>query len=156
MSGEGICNPMDETQILADIATVQVVVDDNQEDVNAIREVTDAEPILTETGGTLTTDGTAQYIYVNNAPAGVFRPVCLKIDFANQTVTETVVVRVLYRIIPGGALSVQDEVTFAGVVTHPIVNVDLEPSRYGVAVTIEKTVGTNRAYDWEIFYEEAP
>lgn len=29
---------------------------------------------LTETGGTLTTDGTEQNMYINNAPAGVYSP----------------------------------------------------------------------------------
>ena len=35
-----------------------------------------------------------------------------------------------------------------------MIGIDLLPNRYGVKVTIQKTAGTNRAYDWEAIYEE--
>lgn len=159
-SGEGVCNPLDETEILADIATLQDSVDDLdadvvllQADVDAIEALVEAETILEETGGEITTDGTAQTIYINNAPAGVYKPICIKIDFVDQTVTETVVIRELYRIAPAGPLTVHDELTFVGVVADPLVKIDLSPTRYGIRVVIEKTAGTNRAYDWQVFYE---
>jgi len=123
---------------------------------DAIRAITDAESILEETGGTLTTDGTEQNVYVNEAPAGVFRPVCVKIDFTNQTATETVVLRTYYRITPGGGYVQQDEVTYLGVVDPELINIDLEPNRFGIKVTIRKTAGTNKDYDWEAFYKVAP
>jgi len=156
MSGEGISNPLDETQILADIAVVDAIVDEILEDTDAIREVTDSEAILTEIGGQLTTDGNVQNLYIAEAPAGIFRPICVKIDFTNHTATETVVIKTHYRIAPGGVHREQDSVTYAGVPAEPLINIDLEPNRYGVKVTIQKTAGTNRAYDWEVFYEEAP
>ena len=151
MSGDGLNNPaaIDTLALEASLQAVQV-------DVDAIREVTDVEPVLEETGGTLTTDGNVQTIYINNAPAGVFRPVCLKIDMTAQTVTETVVVRTYYRITPGAALIKQDEVEFAAARDPDLINTTLEPNRYGIQVTIEKTAGTNRAYPWEVFYEVAP
>ena len=160
--GEGICNPTDIQPILDALGEFDALdplydaVEDIQADTDAIREVTDAEAILTEIGGQLTTDGTEQTIYTNEAPAGVFRPICLKIDFFNQTATETTVLRVYYRIAPGGAFGEQDATTFVGAVDPELINIDLEPNRYGIRVTIEKTAGTNRAYDWEVFYEEAP
>jgi len=142
------------------IAAALVIIDNEvgqvHTAVDAIQAMTDSMPILTETGGTLTTDGTNQTIYVNNAPDGVYKPICIMIDFANQTATETTVVRELYRITDGGALSVHDEYEFVGVVDHPIVKIDLSPTRHGIQVTIEKTVGTNRDYDWEVFYEATP
>lgn len=160
MSGEGVHNPLEATEILADIADVQTAVDDLdadvvllQIDVDAIEALVEAEAILEETGGELTTDGTLQTVYINNAPAGVYRPICLIIDFANQTATETTVVRVYYRIAPAGPLTIQDEETFVGVVDDPLVKIDLAPNRYGIRVAIEKTIGTNRAYDWQVFYE---
>ena len=153
-------NPYDDTQLLSDIADLQSDLDDLtadvvllQADVDAIEAIVEAEAILEETGGELTTDGTAQNLYINNAPAGVYRPICLIIDFANQTATETVVIRELYRIAPGAALTVLDEQSFEGVVDDPLVQIDLAPNRYGVSVVIEKTAGTNRAYDWTVFYE---
>ncbi len=160
MSGEGICNPLDETQILADIADVQTAVDNLdadvvllQADVDAIEALMVAEAILEETGGELTTDGTTQTIYINNAPAGIYRPICAIIDFANHTATETVVLRVLYRIAPAGPLTVHDELAFVGVTDDALVIIDLSPTRYGIQIVIEKTAGTNRAYDWTVFYE---
>jgi len=152
-------NPYDDTALLALIVILDAVCDDILEDTDAIREVTDAEAILTETSGSITTTGAEQNVYINNAPAGVFRPICVKIDMTNQTATETVVIRTYYRISPtvGAALILQDTVTYAGVVSPELINVDLEPNRYGIAVTIQNTaVGAHRAYDWEVFYEEAP
>jgi len=156
MSGEGLQNPYDDTALLASIAIIDAIVDAILEDTDAIRETTDAEPVLEETGGTLTTDGTEQDLYINTAPAGIFRPVCVKIDFTNHTAGETVVLRTYYRIAPGGALIEQDAVTYAGVQDPLLINIDLEPNRYGISVTIEKTIGTNRAYDWESLYEVHP
>ena len=152
-----IHNPYDDTALLALIAIIDGIVDEILEDTNAIREVTDSEAILTETSGSITTDGTEQNVYINLAPAGIHRPICFKIDMTNQTAAETVVLRTYYQIAPGGALVLQDTVTYAGVVSPELINIDLEPNRYGIAVTIQNTaIGTHRAYDWEVFYEEAP
>ncbi len=153
---EGVHNPYDDTTLLANIAVIDTVVDAIAVDVDAIRAVTDAEPILEETGGILTTDGTEQDIYINNAPAGVYRPVCLKVDFTAHEATETIVLRVYYRIGDGLALIQQDAVTYIGVPTVPLINIDFEPSRFGIQVTIEKTAGTNRAYPWAVSTEVAP
>lgn len=135
MGGDGITNPPDLLNL------------------DVIRAFIDGMPVLEETGGELTTDGNEQTVYINNAPAGNFVPVCVKIDFSNHTVTETVVVRVYYRIAPAGVLLIQDEVSYAGPVSPPMLNIDLEPNRYGIEVTMEKTVGTNRAYDWTAMYK---
>ena len=163
-------NPYDDTVLLgliADLAddliliTAALVIIDNEVGiidavVDAIRVVTDATPVLTETGGTLTADGTEQNVYINNAPAGVYKPICVKIDFTNHTATETVVLRTYYRIEDGGGLIQDDEVTYVGVPTVPLINIELLPTRFGVEVTLEKTAGTNRDYLWEAFYEETP
>ena len=161
MSGEGVHNPaaIDTLALEASVQAIQVDIDLLEIDVDAIREVTDSEPILTETSGSITTTAGEQNVYVNIAPAGVFRPVCVKIDFTAQTATETVVLRTYYRIssVGGAALILQDTVTYVGIVSPPLINIDLEPNRYGVAITIQNTaIGTHRAYDWEVFYEEAP
>ncbi len=138
--------------VTAEVADIRI----NTDLIPAIRAITDTEPILEETGGTLTTDGTEQNVYVNEAPSGVYRPVCVKIDFTNHTATETVVLRAYYRIAPSGGYIQQDPVTYLGVVDPELINIDLEPNRYGIKITIEKTAGTNRDYDWEAFYEVAP
>ena len=145
----GVHNPPDLTTLEAAITAIQ-------EDVDAIREVTDSEAILTQVAGEITTDGTEQTIYTEEAPAGIFRPVCAKVDFTNHTAGETVILRLYYRIAPGGAFVRQDATTFAGVPVDLLIHTDFEPNRYGIRFTIEKTAGANRAYDWEVFYEEAP
>lgn len=152
-----IHNPYDDTNLLILIAIIDAICDAILEDTIAIREVTDAEAILTETSGQITTDATEQTIYIANAPAGVFRPICVKIDFTNQTATETVDIKTYYKIAVGGAFVLQDLVTYAGVTSPELINIDLEPNRYGVWVSIQNTaIGTHRTYDWEVFYEEAP
>lgn len=111
-------------------------------------------PTLSETGGTVTTDGTEQNVYINNTPLGVFNPICVKIDFTDHTATETIVLRTYYRILSiASALILQDELTYVGLVSPELININLEPNRFGVQITIEKTAGTNRDYDWEVFYE---
>ena len=157
---EGVRNPADLSAVEADIAEIAVdiaalVVDVTalQADVTDIKAVTDGLPTLSETGGTVTTDGTEQNVYVNEAPAGVFRPMCVKLDCTNQTATETVVIRTYYRIAPAGAYVLQDTLTFVGAISPELVNIDLEPNRYGVRVTLELTAGTNREYTWEVCYK---
>ncbi len=108
--------------------------------------------ILTETGATVTTDGTEQTLYVNNSPTGVFSPKIVQIDFTNQTAAETVVIKEYYRIKSGGALVLIDEVTFVGVQDPLLKNIKLEENRFGVQVTIEKTAGVNKDYDYEAVY----
>ncbi len=120
--------------------------------VNQLFQLIVATLTLTETGGTLTTDGTEQDIYINNTPMGVFYPQKVMIDFSNQTVAETVVVRIYYRIKDAGSLRLKDQIVFEGVQALPLKNVELEPNRYGIQVTMERTIGGALAYDWEVFY----
>ena len=109
--------------------------------------------VLTETGGTVTTDGTEQNVYINDAPAGVYSPRLIQIDFTNQTAAETVIIREYYRIKAGGALIKTDETTFAGVQDPLLKGILLKDNRFGVNVTIEKTAGANKAYDYEAIYK---
>ena len=151
---EGVRNPADLTVVEAAVAALVVNVTALQADVTDIKAVTDGLPTLSETGGTVTTDGTEQNVYINTTPLGVFRPVCVKIDFTDHTAGETVVVRTYYRITAGVApMILQDTQTYVGLVSPELINIDLEPNRFGVQVTIEKTAGTNRDYDWEAFWK---
>jgi len=120
--------------------------------LTASRAVTDGLGVLSEIAGAITTDGTEQNVYINETPAGVFKPVCLKIDCTLHTATETIIIRVYYRMMDGGGYVLHDESPpYVGVIYPPKITVDLEPDRYGIKVTIEKTAGTNRSYDWEVF-----
>ena len=168
MSGEGVHNPTDTADIedqLDDIEAALVVIDDEianldadlvlvQADVTDILAVTNALPTLSETGGTLTTDGTEQNVYINANPLGEYRPICVTINCTAHTATETIVIREYCDNAPGGAgLILVDELTFVGVIAPAMIIIDLDPNRYGVAVTIERTVGAARAYPWDVHYE---
>ena len=160
MGGDGVQNVYDDTALVANVAAVQAAVDDLdadvvllQADVDAIAALVEAEAILEETGGELTTDGTEQNVYINNTPAGVYAPKRLIIDFANQTVTGTIRILTYYRIAPTGPWVIDDRETIVGVPVSAGISIQLHETRYGVRVTVEKTAGTNRAYDWTVFYE---
>ena len=126
-------------------------VGDMEDDVTVIKAVS-GQKQLYETGDTLTTDGTEQTLYVNEAPSGVFDPICVMIDFTAHTAGETVTIKVYYRIKSGGDYILLDEEEFIGAQDPDLILTELEPNRFGIKVTIEKTAGTNRAYDWEVHY----
>jgi len=156
--GEGVRNPADlqpVLDILGDFATTLAdAITEIAEDMETISAIVNALPTLAETGGTVTTDGTEQNVYVNNVPLGVFEPRCVKIDCSNQTAGETIVIRTYYQIAAGvPAPILQDTLTFVGLISPELINIDLGPNRFGVWVTIERTAGVARAYPWEAFYE---
>ena len=168
MGGEGIHNPSDDTNLLAGIAAilaVLVIIDDEieiiddeiedlQADVTDIKAVTDILPTLSETGGTVTTDGTEQNVYVNANPLGEFNPIAVVINFTAQQAGEETTLRLYYDNAPGGAgLLLADELSFVGVIAPAMIVVNMEPNRYVVSVTIERTVGAARAYPWDVHYE---
>ncbi len=166
MSG-GVHNPANMVPVLAAIeinrlllVDIQAITTDTNEDlevvdgnVDAIRARTDAMGVLENTGGELTTDGTEQNVYINNAPAGEFEPRWFNMDFANQTVTETILIRVYYRILDGGPWVVDDREEIVGVPVNAGIWVALKPNRFGVRVTVERTAGAIRTYDWEVHEE---
>ncbi len=107
----------------------------------------------TETGGTLTTDGTEQTVYTVAAPAGVFEPKVMLINMTNLVLGDTVVVRTFYRITPAGALVPSEANTFVGPLDpeHRLIQIPLMANRYGYEVTLEQTVGAPAVdYAWEV------
>ena len=125
-----------------------------QSNVTSILATTSALPTLSETGGTVTTDGTEQNVYINAAPLGEYNPIAVTINCSAHTAGETIVIRLYYDNAPGGAgLILVDELEYVGVIDPPMIIVSLDPNRYGAKVTIEKTGGANRAYPWDVHYE---
>jgi hypothetical protein len=129
--------------------------------VKAIFDIVNAGLVTTETGGTILTDGTEQNVYINNAPSSVYEPLKVMIDFSifvrgaenhGSQATETIVVRTYYRIYPGGSFIKKDQLTFAGIQDPELKNIELEPNRYGIQVTMQRTAGNARYYDWAAFY----
>lgn len=122
--------------------------------IAAIFALVNAILMLTETGGTVTTTGpgTEDNVYINNAPAGVFKPIVVTLDTSDLAGGETVTVRVRKRIRALGAPGlIGAPVIFAGVQAEPMKDIELAPNRFGVRVTIEGTAGV--IYDWEAHYE---
>jgi len=120
-----------------------------------IFNLVNAELVTTETGGTVTTDGSEQLIYQNLAPAGVYEPLKLVIDCTNLVLGATIVVRTSYQINPAGALVPSEAVTFVGPCDpeHLLKEIDLIPNRFGFEATLEQTVGALVVdFDWEIIY----
>lgn len=121
--------------------------------VNASFNLLNAILVTTETGGTITTDGTVQNVYVNAAPAGVFKPLVVKIDTQNMAAGHQLAVVVNYQIRPGGVLEQAENVTFLGVQTDNIKTIHLDPNRYGIQVTLDLLAGANIDIDWEVIYD---
>jgi len=120
--------------------------------VRAIFDIVNAGLVTTETGGTLTTDGAEQNVYINNDPAGVYEPLVVQIDFSNQAAGDTVIVREYYRITDGGGWIEDGAVAYAGIQATPLKDVELKPNRFGVKVTMERTAGGAADYDWTAVY----
>ena len=108
---------------------------------------------LTETGGTVITDDTEQTLYIADAPV-LFRPDTFVVDRTNMEINDKVSLRVYYRIKAGGDYILHSKDDWQDEVTPDLFSTKLLPNRYGVKVTIQRTDGTDRAYDWEVFYEE--
>lgn len=121
--------------------------------IAAIFALVNAILTLTETGGTVTATGlgTEDNIYINDAPAGEYYPRKVVIDLSDLAGGETATIRTYYRIKSGGTARLKDEVIFNGVQDLPMKNIELEPNRFGIIVTIEGTAGV--VYDWEAHYE---
>ena len=138
----------DELEIIDD------EIEELQTDVTAILVILAALPTLSETGGTLTTDGTEQNVYINANPLGEYNPICVTINCTAQTAGETIVTREYLDNAPGGAgLILVDTLTYVGLISPEMLIIDLDPNRYGVDVTIERTGGVARAYPWNAHYE---
>lgn len=119
--------------------------------IDVLESLIDSVMDLYRVGGTVTTDGTEQIIYISDNPSGLIKPMRFLIDTTNHTSDETVVLKFYYRVKSGGSYVVFSSATLSGVQSPLGVSYELYPNAWGYKVTIEKTAGTNRAYDWEIF-----
>jgi len=123
--------------------------------ITNIFDLVNAMLVLTETGGTVTATGllTEDNVYINDAPAGVFKPIVVTIDMSDLAVGEVATVRVRNRIAaPPAALELKGApVIFNGVQAEPLKDIELTPNRFGCSVTIEATAGV--VFPWGVHYE---
>lgn len=119
---------------------------------NQIFDLVVAILTLTETGGTITTTAAEQDVYINETPAGVFNPRKFQIDLSNMAAADTIRLRVSYRINTDGDKKKKDERQFTGVQDPTLINIELEPNRFGIQVTIQRLAGADQDYDFCVFY----
>lgn len=119
--------------------------------VEQIFEIVSSMLRLTETGGTITTDGTVQDIWISETPMGVFFPRKFQIDLTNMAVADSIRLSLNYRINPTGAKKKKDDQVYTGVQDPLLINIELEPNRYGIQITIERLAGADQSYDWCVF-----
>ena len=124
--------------------------------ISAIFALVNAILTLTETGGTVIATGllTEDNVYINNAPAGVFKPIVVTIDMSDLAAAEVATVRVRYRIaaLPAALELKGAPVIFAGVQAEPLKDIELMPNRFGVQVTIEATAAV--VFPWEVHLKD--
>lgn len=112
---------------------------------------------LSETGGTITTDGNLQTIYIEASPLGVQKFKTFVINLDNMIGGDTIELHFNYRITPGGNLEPEDYDAPTGIdggLTNEVLKrYELMPNRYGMSITIQRTAGGDNDYDWEIFTE---
>lgn len=130
-----------------------------EDTANQIHELVAAELTLQETGGTLTSTGAEQSLYLNNNPLGCFNPRCVFVDLDEMEAGDTTVFRVYYRLLDGSDLIQQDYQSYTGANGglangSEMIVIDLYPNRFGIWVTLEQTDGVAQDYDWEVFVEE--
>jgi len=135
-----------ESLITPGLEIISDVVSDIFDLVNAIL-------VTTETGGTRTTTAAEQDMYINNAPAGVYKPLVLKISTTNMIAGDSIVIRIYERISSTGALELQSEKQFDGVQNEVLKKIILYPNRHGVETTIQRVAGGDRAYIWEAVFD---
>ena len=117
-----------------------------------IYDLLDSMLDLTRVGNTITADGTEQTVYSNDAPSIIFDPAKAHIDTTNMQAGDTLVVKEYYRIKSEGNYILKSSTTYNDAQTIPLKEVALSPNLFGVKLTIQQTAGTNRAYDYEVYY----
>lgn len=126
--------------------------------VDEMYDLVNANLTLQETGGTITTTGAEQNLYINNTPFGVFRPVCLFVDLDEMLQGDTTVFRVYHRLSAGTGMQLFDYQSYTGADGSlangiKLIVIDLYPARFGIQVTIQRTVAGDRSYVWQVFEE---
>lgn len=122
--------------------------------VNQIFSLMNAMLTLKETGGTLMADGTEQVLVVVDPPMGTFKPTKIKVDCTNMAWGDSTTLRWYERIEGSGGWIKKDELQLDDVQIPPLRNIELEPNRHGIQVTLQQIAGVNCAYLWEYLWED--
>ena len=108
---------------------------------------------LTRTDGDIAVTDTETDLYIDNAPAKIINGVVIKIDTSPIEAADTFDFKVYYRIASGGTPKASTKTTKAAVQSEPIFIIALDPYRYGMKITAQRTGGTNRTFPIEVIRE---
>ena len=120
---------------------------------NAIHDEVTEILDLTRTADNIAVTDTETTLYLDNAPSKILNGVSIKIDTSVIEAADTYDFKVYYRIASGGTLKASGKATKAGVQSEPIYIITLEPYRYGMKITAQRTGGTNRTFPIEVIRE---
>lgn len=131
---------------------------DTSKTVDQIFDKVNADLTLQETNGTLTANGTLQYLYLNNSPLGSFKPLVMLVDLDNMQAGDAICVRTYYRLVDGGGYRMHDYFSYTGLdgglpQGKEIISIGLLPNRFGILVTLHQYQGTYRDFVWEVLVE---
>jgi hypothetical protein len=140
---------------------VLVIYEDliNNDVLNLIFDLMNAQLTLQQTSGVLTSTAAEQDVYINNLPMGEFDPRVVTINLDNMAAGDRIIIREYYRNAPGGGLIQMDYETFSDADggledADKIIDIPLLPNRYGVQITLQQDLGTFRTFAWDAHREE--
>ena len=120
--------------------------------ISSIFDIVDAIADLSMISDTVTTDGTEQTLWETASPAGVFECKSLKLDTTAMVAGDQIRIRTYYKIKSGGNYIKESDVYITDGTDPDLHTFDLLTNRFGVKATITRTLGTDRAYDYEVAY----
>ena len=114
---------------------------------------------LDEYNGILLSTAAEQNVYVNDGPAGSYKPIVVKIDLDLMVGGDTIVIRLYDRLTPGVAWWLTDYRSYTGADGGLLngvtcIYVTMQPNRYGARVTLQRTGGADHNYQWEALVDQ--
>lgn len=108
---------------------------------------------LLEAGGSVTTDGTEQTVWISNIPAAVFKPLTLMLDCTDMAAGDSITVRVYYRLYTGGGLIKETQFAITNAQDPALWSIDLNANRHGIQITVQETAGAHNNLPWSVLWE---
>jgi hypothetical protein len=120
-----------------------------------IYDLNDSLPIkLNRIGDTITTTASEANLYISDAPEYNFEPYKLIVDLTNMANGDTILIKEYYRIKSGGNYILKRTYTYNDIQSPSLDSINLEPNIYGVKLTVQRTAGSDKALDIEIWSKE--
>ena len=109
---------------------------------------------LTRTTGDIAVTAAETNLYIDDAPTKIIVGISIKIDTTDMATADTYDFKIYYRIESGGSYIQQaDTLTYSDAQSGPLKILSLDPYRYGLKITAQKTAGTDRSFPIEVIRE---